>query len=210
MKLLFLAFFLTLPSFGLPIINKSGSSFEATLLDVINKGGGRVDIKVIRNSDRRIFLLNLEDLSKECLVYLIVDLHRNKSDLVKDVEKKKEIVGNIEVKDPIKPPLALPNQPDFPGTQIVEILSDVKRWDRKTVRINGLLHYRSSSSEEFSINQGDDVSIDVSYKDLPRRDKENILKLKNFSDKKIQVFGKLIMSSFYSNSLTLHARRVEF
>ena len=34
--------------------------------------------------------------------------------------------------------------------------------------------------------------------------------IKNFSDKKVQVFGKLIMSSFYSNRLTLEARRVDF
>ena len=195
----------------MPIINKNGGSFEGTLLDVINKGGGQVNVKVKRNSDQTIFLIDLEDLSEECLVNLILDLHKTKGNEVKKIDPKKEIIGNIQLKPPIKivPPRPR-NQPDFSGTQIVEILSDVKRWDKKTVRINGLLDYRSSSSEQFSINQGGDVSIYVSYEDLPRRDKENILKIKNFSDKKVQVFGKLIMSSFYTNRLTLHARRVEF
>lgn len=194
-------------SFGLPIINKNGSSFEATLLEVINKGGGQVEVKVKRSSDQNIFSIGLEDLSKECLVNLILDLHKTNSELVSAIEPKEEI--------PPKPPVIIvpprpPNQPDFSGTQIVEILSDVKRWDRKTVRINGLLDYRSSSSEQFTIIQGGDASIYVSYKDLPRRDKENILKIENFSDKKVQVFGKLIKSSSYSNRLTLHARRIEF
>jgi hypothetical protein len=202
MKLLLLSLFTTVISFGLPIINKNGSSFEANLLDVVNKGGGQVEVKVKRKSDQRIFLIDLEDLSKESLVNLIVELDKTNSDLIKEKEVKKQ--------PPLAPPPPPPNQPDFPGTQIVEILSDVKRWDKKTVRLNGLLDYRSSSSEQFSINQGGDTSIDVSYKDLPRRDKESILKIKNFSDKKVQVFGKLIMSSFYSNQLTLEARRVDF
>ena len=194
-------------SFGLPIINKNGSSFEATLLEVINKGGGQVEVKVKRSSDQSIFLIDLEDLSKECLVNLILDLHKTNSELVSAIEPKKEILP--------KPPVIIvpprpPNQPDFSGTQIVEILFDVKRWDRKTVRINGLLDYRSSSSEQFTIIQGGDASIYVSYKDSPRRDKENILKIENFSDKKVQVFGKLIKSSSYSNRLTLHAHRIEF
>jgi hypothetical protein len=208
MKLLLLTLLTTVISFGLPIINKNGNSFEANLLDVVNKGGGIVEVKVKRKSDQRIFLIDLEDLSKECLVNLIVDLDKTNSDLIKEKEVKKQIAVNIAPKPPFKPPP--PIQPSFPGTQIVEILSDVKRWDKKTVRINGLLDYRSSSSEQFSINQGGDVSIYVSYEDLPRRDKENILKIKNFSDKKVQVFGKLIMSSFYTNRLTLLARRVEF
>ena len=211
MKLLLLTLFSTAISFGLPIINKNGGSFEATLLDVINKGGGQVEVKVKRSSDQSIFLIDLEDLSKECLVNLIIDLHKTNGALVKEMKTKQEIAVNIVPNPPVKiAPPRLPNQLDFSGTQIVEILSDVKRWDRKTVRINGLLDYRSSSSEQFSINQGGDESIYVSYKDLPRRDKENILKIKIFSDKKVQVFGKLTMSSSYSNRLTLHARRIEF
>lgn len=211
MKLLLLTLFSTAISFGLPIINKNGGSFEATLLDVINKGGGQVEVKVKRSSDQSIFLIDLEDLSKECLVNLIIDLHKTNGALVKEMKTKQEIAVNIVPKPPVKiAPPRLPNQLDFSGTQIVEILSDVKRWDRKTVRINGLLDYRFSSSEQFSINQGGDESIYVSYKDLPRRDKENILKIKIFSDKKVQVFGKLTMSSSYSNRLTLHARRIEF
>ena len=191
----------------MPIINKNGSSFEATLLEVVNKGGGQVEIKVKRSPDQSIFSIDLEDLSKECLVNLILDLHKTNSELVIAIEQKKEILAKPPV---IIPPPRPPNQPDFSGTQIVEILSDVNRWDRKTVRINGLLDYRSSSSEQFSINQGGDESIYVYYKDLPRRDKENILKIRNFSDKKVQVFGKLIRTSSYSNRLTLHARRIEF
>ena len=211
MKLLLLTLFSTAISFGLPIINKNGGSFEATLLDVINKGGGQVEVKVKRSSDQSVFLIDLEDLSKECLVNLIIDLHKTNGALVTEMKAKQEIAGNIVPKPPVNiAPPRLPNPPDFPGTQIVEILSDVKRWDRKTVRINGLLDYRSSSSEQFSINQGGDESIYVSYKDLPRRDKEKILKIKIFSDKKVQVFGKLTMSSSYSNRLTLHARRIEF
>ena len=211
MKLFLLTIIPTLFCYGVPIINKNGSSFEATLLDVINKGGGYVEVKVKRSSDQSSFLIDLDDLSKECLVNLIIDLHKSNSDLVKQIETKKEIAVNIAPKPQVKiPPPPPPNQPDFPGTQIVEILSDVKRWDKKTVRLNGLLDYRSSSSEQFSINQGGDTSIYVSYKDLPRRDKEIILKIKNFSDIKVQVFGKLIMSSFYSNRLTLEARRVDF
>ena len=211
MKLLLLTLFSTAISFGLPIINKNGGSFEATLLDVINKGGGQVEVKVKRSSDQSIFLIDLEDLSKECLVNLIIDLHKTNGALVKEMKTKQEIAVNIVPKPPVKiAPPRLPNQLDFSGTQIVEILSDVKRWDRKTVRINGLLDYRFSSSEQFSINQGGDESIYVSYKDLPRRDMENILKITIFSDKKVQVFGKLTMSSSYSNRLTLHARRIEF
>lgn len=207
MKLLLLTLLSTAISFGLPIINKNGISFEATLLEVVNKGGGQVEIIVKRSPDQSIFSIDLEDLSKECLVNLILDLHKTNSELVSVIEQKKEILAKPPV---IIAPPRPPNQPDFSGTQIVEILSDVKRWDRKTVRINGLLDYRSSSSEQFSINQGGDASIYVSYKDLPRRDKENILKIKNFSDKKVQVFGKLTMSSSYFNRLTLHARRIEF
>lgn len=207
MKLLLLTLLSTVISFGLPIINKNGGSFEATLLEVINKGGGQVEIKVKRSSDQSIFSIDLEDLSKECLVNLILDLHKTKIELESAIEENEEIRPKPPV---IIPPPRPPDQPDFSGTQIVEILSDVKRWDRKTVRINGLLDYRSSSSEQFSINQGGDASIYVSYQDLPRKDKENILKIKNFSDKKVQVFGKLIKSSSYSNRLTIHARRIEF
>ena len=49
MKLLLLSLFTTVISFGLPIINKNGSSFEANLLDVVNKGGGQVEVKVKRD-----------------------------------------------------------------------------------------------------------------------------------------------------------------
>ena len=211
MKLIFLIIFSTLFCYGIPIINKNGDSFDATLLDVINKGGGQVEVKVKRSSDQSIFSIDLDDLSKECLVNLIIDLHETNGGLVKEMKTKKEIAVNIVPKPQVKIPLPRPpNQPDFSGTQIVEILSDVKRWDRKTVRINGLFDYRSSSYERFSINQGGDARIDVFYEDLPRRDKENILKITNFSDKKVQVLGKLVMGSSFSNRLTLHARRIEF
>ena len=58
MKLLLLTLFSTAISFGLPIINKNGGSFEATLLDVINKGGGQVEVKVKRSSDQSIFSID--------------------------------------------------------------------------------------------------------------------------------------------------------
>lgn len=173
-------------------------------MDIEDSGGGNVSLKVRRIDDNRLFMIDTDELSKECLVNVIVDLHNSKTRLL---EKQTRASSLPEPKPFVN---VEPSPKKFSGTQIVEILANKKRWVNKTVRISGSFYYRSSSSQVFSIKQEGDDRLDVSFSELPSRIKEQILLLKNYSSTKMEIFGKLEMRSSFSSSITLNARRIEF
>ena len=104
--------------------------------------------------------------------------------------------------------LANNNWKAFDGDKIVDFRSNPLRWNGKTVKVVGSFEYKNSLGESFSMEQGDD-DIDVVYKDLTRREKEEILKLENFSNVLIRVAGRLEKHSFSDNSFDIIAKKVE-
>ena len=98
---------------------------------------------------------------------------------------------------------------DFNNDKIVDFRANPIRWNGKTVKVVGNFEYKSSFGESFSIEQGDD-DIDVVYKGLTRREKEEVLRQENFSNVLMRVSGRLEKHSFSANSFDIIAKKVEF
>ena len=190
--------------FGINIANKEGSSFEAELIELILVPEGKESIKVRRSSDKRIFLIPLDTLNGHTLISII----REQGNLNKAIPAPKLAAVPNQPKQNNLAALANNNWKAFDGDKIVDFRSNPLRWNGKTVKVVGSFEYKNSLGESFSMEQGDD-DIDVVYKDLTRREKEEILKLENFSNVLIRVAGRLEKHSFSDNSFDIIAKKVE-
>lgn len=191
---------------GIEISNKQGASFEAELIDVILIPEGKESIKVRRSSDKRVFSIPMESLNEKTLISIIKELG--------SLKKANQVPQPPVAPKPLPPApvLAVANNKkwkDYNDDKIVDFRSNPLRWNGKTVKVVGNFDYKNSLGESFSLEQGDD-DIDVVYKDLTRREKEEILRQKNFSGVLLRVSGRLEKHSFSENSFDIIAKKVEF
>jgi hypothetical protein len=206
MKRFFLVFTFPVFLFGINISNKQGSSFDAEFIELILMPEGKESIKVRRSSDKRIFLIPLNSLSDKTLISII----REQDKLNKAIPVPNLVAAPIQPKQNNIPAVANnKNWKDFDSDKIVDFRSNPLRWNGKTVKVVGNFEYKSSLGESFSMEQGDD-DINVVYKGLTRREKEEVLRQENFSNVLIKVSGRLEKHSFSENSFDIIAKKVEF
>ena len=205
MKIITLVFTFPIFLFGINISNKEGASFEAELMELILEPKGKESVKVRRNSDNRIFLIPLQSLNGQTLISII----REQEKLLKALPDPKLAAVPKQPKQNNVAALANnKNWKAFDSDKIIDFRSNPLRWNGKTVKVVGNFEYKNTLGESFSMEQGDD-DIDVVYKDLTRREKEEILKLENFSNVLIRVSGRLEKHSFSENSFDIVAKKVE-
>jgi hypothetical protein len=206
MKRIIFIFLIPTALFGIDISNKQGSSFDAEIIEIILLPGREESIKVRRNSDKRIFSIPLNSLSDQTLISII----KEQAKLNRAVPVPNLVANPIKPKQQNKPVVANnKNWKDFDSDKIIDFRSNPLRWNGKTVNVFGNFEYKSSFGESFSMEQGDD-DIDVVYKGLSRREKEEVLSQENFSDALIKVSGRLEKHSFSENSFDIIAKKVEF
>jgi len=206
MKRIIFIFLIPTALFGIDISNKQGSSFDAEIMEIILLPGREESIKVRRNSDKRIFSIPLNSLSDQTLISII----KEQAKLNKAAPAPNLVANPIKPKQRNKPVVANNKSwKDFDSDKIIDFRSNPLRWNGKTVNVFGNFGYKSSVGESFSMEQGDD-DIDVVYKGLSRREKEEVLSQENFSDALIKVSGRLEKHSFSENSFDIIAKKVEF
>ena len=205
MKQILLIFALPLILNGIEISNKQGASFDGEIIELILTTEGKESIKVRRSSDKRVYSIPLNSLSEPTLIAIIrVQGNLNKG--------KKQAPNIAAVPNKLNAlPVVANNKTwkDFNDHKIVDFRSNPIRWNGKTVKVVGNFEYKSSFGESFSIEQGDD-DIDVVYKGLTRREKEEVLRQENFSNVLMRVSGRLEKHSFSANSFEIIAKKIEF
>jgi hypothetical protein len=205
MKQILLIFALPLILNGIEISNKQGASFDGEIIELILTTEGKESIKVRRSSDKRVYSIPLNSLSEPTLIAIIrVQGNLNKG--------KKQAPNIAAVPNKLNAlPVVANNKTwkDFNNDKIVDFRANPIRWNGKTVKVVGNFEYKSSFGESFSIEQGDD-DIDVVYKGLTRREKEEVLRQENFSNVLMRVSGRLEKHSFSANSFDIIAKKVEF
>ena len=205
MKQILLIFALPLILNGIEISNKQGASFDGEIIELILTTEGKESIKVRRSSDKRVYSIPLNSLSEPTLIAIIrVQGNLNKG--------KKQAPNIAAVPNKLNAlPVVANNKTwkDFNDHKIVDFRSNPIRWNGKTVKVVGNFEYKSSFGESFSIEQGDD-DIDVVYKELTRREKEEVLRQENFSNVLMRVSGRLEKHSFSANSFEIIAKKIEF
>ena len=205
MKQILLIFALPLILNGIEISNKQGASFDGEIIELILTTEGKESIKVRRSSDKRVYSIPLNSLSEPTLIAIIrVQGNLNKG--------KKQAPNIAAVPNKLNAlPVVANNKTwkDFNNDKIVDFRANPIRWNGKTVKVVGNFEYKSSFGESFSIEQGDD-DIDVVYKGLTRREKEEVLRQENFSNVLMRVSGRLEKHSFSANSFEIIAKKIEF
>jgi|TARA_B110000495_G_C22813688_1_gene474962 hypothetical protein len=205
MKQILLIFALPLILNGIEISNKQGASFDGEIIELILTTEGKESIKVRRSSDKRVYSIPLNSLSEPTLIAII----RAQGNLNKGKKQAPNIAAVPKKLNAL--PFVANNKTwkDFNDHKIVDFRSNPIRWNGKTVKVVGNFEYKSSFGESFSIEQGDD-DIDVVYKELTRREKEEVLRQENFSNVLMRVSGRLEKHSFSANSFEIIAKKIEF
>jgi hypothetical protein len=205
MKQILLIFALPLILNGIEISNKQGASFDGEIIELILTTEGKESIKVRRSSDKRVYSIPLNSLSEPTLIAII----RAQGNLNKGKKQAPNIAAAPKKLNAL--PVVANNKTwkDFNDHKIVDFRSNPIRWNGKTVKVVGNFEYKSSFGESFSIEQGDD-DIDVVYKELTRREKEEVLRQENFSNVLMRVSGRLEKHSFSANSFEIIAKKIEF